>query len=707
MPKKLLLICLLLTIANPVFSNAYYELGEKYLNNYQYSSAIDQFKNSLRQYPNDYNSRVGLINAYLARAAYHNNTEKNYQKALNDSRSALFYIKYYEDGAVNASLQSAQEKIETNIRELLNILKPNTTPDGLLATAKQLRTQSELPSSFIVYQQLMNTKYDKEASVASGDILKVLKNPSRAIVYYNKALKNDPNNYDLLIKIGECYQETGNANAAAESFNKAMSNSTNNQYAISNLEKIWRQQVYKNPADAESHSNLGVIYQQKGDYTAALEEYLKAEKLNPENINNKLNLGTLYQTQKKYDDAITLYDKVLFSDAKNINARKYKAQCLEALGKKEEALVEYKRILAFDSSDKDAKNAIFSLAASSSNSDEYINMLDESIQSSADKAKAYYQFAYDLHKNKKYEDAKKYYLKSLSFDGSQPDAYLNLSDIYIQLKQEEEAVRILTEGHQKFPTNIQIKDRLNQVKLAGTQQIMEQAGQALLTGQYEKALSLYNSINPQTADTLIGVASTYQAMNKNDEAINYYKKAYEKAPNNSEIAYYIATVYIAKDDLVNAKTYLNKVLSGNPNHQNAKNLMNYIAEQDTQQNINKAIDLYNAQKYQDAYILLSSMINKNPSSAVTYYYRGLVLDEQKKLELAITDYKNAIKYDPQFDLAYYSLGVDYDTLKNYKEAYSYYKKYLKITKEQNEYTEFAKKRIEELKKYVPNIAQVD
>ena len=115
--------------------------------------------------------------------------------------------------------------------------------------------------------------------------------------------------------------------------------------------------------------------------------------------------------------------------------------------------------------------------------------------------------------------------------------------------------------------------------------------------------------------------------------------------------------------------------------------------------------MYNAKNYQDAYVLLTEMITKNPSSSVAYYYRGMVLDEQKKYEAAISDYKNTIKFDPQFDLAYYSLGVDYDTLKNYKEAFSYYNKYLKTTKEQNEYTQYVQKRIEELKKYVPNLAQ--
>ena len=131
----------------------------------------------------------------------------------------------------------------------MNILKPNTTPEGLLNSAKTLRAQSELPSSFIVYQQLLNTKYAKEANIASGDILSALKNPSKAITYYENALKSEPDNYNLLIKIGECYQETGNTSLAAESFNKAMQNSKNSDTAIAYLEKIWRNQIYKNPGD--------------------------------------------------------------------------------------------------------------------------------------------------------------------------------------------------------------------------------------------------------------------------------------------------------------------------------------------------------------------------------------------------------------------------------------------------------------------------
>lgn len=706
MPKKILIICFIILFTN-FYSNAntYYDNGTKLMNSYQYTSAIEQYKNAIRQYPNDYNSRIGLINAYSKRASHNYKTLKDNQKTLNDLRSALFYVKYYGDGAVTPPLQSAQASLEKNIKELLNIMKPDTSAEGLLASAQQLRKQGELPSSFIVYQQLINTKYDKAATTESGDILNALKNPSLAIVYYNKLLRTEPDNYDVLIKMGECYQQIGNTTLATENFNNALLHSKNSKVALDNLEKIWRQQVYKNPSDAEAHANLGVIFQQKGNYDEALAEYQKAEQLNPNNMTTKLNLGTLYQEQGKYENAITLYDKVLFNDAENINARKYKAQCLEALGKNKEAIVEYKRVAAFDENNVEAKAAIVKLTSATGSPDEFISSIEETYKNPYDKAIALYQAGYDMHKNKKYELAKTYYLKSLTYDKNQPDLYLNLSDIYVQLKDNSSAIKVLNEAKSLFPTNPQITQRLDQFKLADTQKALEDGGKALLKGDYEKALSYYKSVQPQTPESLLGIASTYQTMGKYNDAISYYKSAYNMAPNDIETAYYIASAYSAIDDFNNAKVYVNKVLAKNPNHQNAKTLLKYISEEEVQQGINKALDLYNTQNYQDAYNLLSSMISKNPTVAVPYYYRGMVLDEQKKYEQAILDYKNTIKYDSNFDLAYYSLGVDYDNLKNYKEAFAYYNKYLKITKEQNEYTSFVKNRIEELKKYVPNLTQ--
>ena len=71
----------------------HYDAAQTYLAQGQYSSAITEFRKSLRINYLDNSARIGLINSYLARATYYANQEKNYDKAANDFRSALFYLK--------------------------------------------------------------------------------------------------------------------------------------------------------------------------------------------------------------------------------------------------------------------------------------------------------------------------------------------------------------------------------------------------------------------------------------------------------------------------------------------------------------------------------------------------------------------------------------------------------------------------------------
>ena len=73
----------------------HYDAAQTYLEQGQYSSAIDSFRKALRINFLDNSARIGLINSYLARATYYANQEKNYEKSANDFRSALFYLKIY------------------------------------------------------------------------------------------------------------------------------------------------------------------------------------------------------------------------------------------------------------------------------------------------------------------------------------------------------------------------------------------------------------------------------------------------------------------------------------------------------------------------------------------------------------------------------------------------------------------------------------
>ncbi len=129
--KKFLsaIFCFLLTcnIAKADFSD-YYNAGQQDLSQYQYSSAISEFKKALRINYLDNSARVGLVNAYLARGTYSANKDKNWDSAANDYRAALFYLKYYPS---NQDIQNSAQAISNttqNLNTCLSMLKFNTSP---------------------------------------------------------------------------------------------------------------------------------------------------------------------------------------------------------------------------------------------------------------------------------------------------------------------------------------------------------------------------------------------------------------------------------------------------------------------------------------------------------------------------------------------------------------------------------------------------
>ena len=111
MKKALFLLVLMLLLSpctfaytndNPERVNIYYNNGVTYFKDKKYSSAILEFKKVIRQRPYDKTVQNALAMAYLARAQYYIDSEKAYKKAINDLRSALTYLKYW-DGAPDSS----------------------------------------------------------------------------------------------------------------------------------------------------------------------------------------------------------------------------------------------------------------------------------------------------------------------------------------------------------------------------------------------------------------------------------------------------------------------------------------------------------------------------------------------------------------------------------------------------------------------------
>ena len=286
--KKILCLFILilltqnLSTANTVYDDNYqenpnYVQGSKYLENSQYSSAINEFKKAIRTNPTDTSSLIGLSNSYSMRAAYYNNTVKATDSAISDLKSAIFFLKYFSKDNTFASAQTILG-MENNLKMLENSKKQEISKENRYSTAKASRTKGEFAAAAYDYYQIIDTPdYALEANTALGDIYKIFNQPEAALNFYKKALNISPDNTETHLKLARTYEQLNDFNASLKEYDYALKSSEEKEDILNSLEKIWQKKVDEFPKDAEAHSNLGVVYQKQKRYVEALAEYQKAQ----------------------------------------------------------------------------------------------------------------------------------------------------------------------------------------------------------------------------------------------------------------------------------------------------------------------------------------------------------------------------------------------------------------------------------------------
>ena len=142
--------------------NLYFNNGVSYLKNKRYTSAIATVRQS-------------LCSAYLARAQYYLDEEKNPKKAITDLKSALFYMKYWESEQNSPQLTSMISSTQSSLLSLQKKYEANLTPAQKFQNANTLRAQGELPAAAYDFLTLNNAQYTKSANEKAGDIFKALK----------------------------------------------------------------------------------------------------------------------------------------------------------------------------------------------------------------------------------------------------------------------------------------------------------------------------------------------------------------------------------------------------------------------------------------------------------------------------------------------------------------------------------------------------
>ena len=680
----------------------YYDNGQNYLNSSQYSSAISEFKKALRINYLDNSARIGLINSYLARGTYYANSENNYEKSANDFRAALFYLKYYPEDRDIASSAGAISTTVDNLEQCMNSLGQSKAAQQRYNRGVELRKNGNLPAAgyeFFAAAENGDNNIKKHSYSNIGDIMSVLDNNKKAVLYYQKSVAIDPDNVALRLKYARILDKLGQDDMAVQEYNTILAKGSDNSEVLYALEKIYTKKLASSPNSAELNTNLGAILQKQKKYDAALTYYKAAETIDPSSVTTRLNMGTLYQQKKDYNSALSAYNSIITLYPNHLDANLYRAQALKELGEKEEALKAFKKVLSIDPTSQIAKQEMFDLMKDNMTPEQMIKSL--STDSTVDKSSvgAMYDYAKELHKNKKYNDAISCYKEVLKYDADNPEVYANIALVYAEMQDFDSAQKYIDGAKARFPKNDFIQTTSNKIKELSFAKKYEEANKYFTNSEYQKALNIYLTVYPPQKDVLIAIAACYKGLNNIDKSIEYYKRAFDMDKNDSEVAYYIGVLYAEKENWTSAKIYLQNAIKIDPKNVNAEDLLATVVEQNNVLLINKVIDLYNAKNYDSALKIISQILTEDNKNAYAYYYRGLIYDAQQKPLPAIEEYKKAVQYNNDLFISNYLIATAYDALGQYSNAYTYYKRFVSSSAENDDYKKYAQTRLNDLKAY--------
>ena len=679
----------------------HFDMGQSYLSQYQYSGAITEFKSALRINYMDTSARIGLVNSFLARGTEYANKDKAYGKAADDFRSALFYLMYYPNAEAVRNSSQAINQVTNNLEKCLEAINFDQSSQNRFNTAKKLRAEGNFAAAAYEFQQSLGSKnLQKESFEQIGDIMKLLGNLPRAEEYYKKAVAVGPNDLNLRLTYAKILDSNKNGEEADKQYSYVLERSTSdNKDILYILERTFKNKFEASPNNSNLAANMGAIMQKQGRFDEALQYYMKSEALDPSNINTRINIGTLYQQKEDYRTAIKMYESVLIVEPNNVNANLYRAQCYDKIGENKIAQEGYKKVMALAPDNDYIVGQMINNVKKTLSPEQFVEYVTLNFPNS-NPSGFIYDYAIELHKDNKLDNAIYMYNEAIKADGGKnSEMYVNLALAQAQKNDYNSAIATLENAKTKFTNDKTITDTIKNIANMKADAQMAQASAFYNEKDYKNAINTYLAINPATVDSTLGIASSYQELGETKNAIEYYKKALDLKPIDSDIAYYIGALYGELEDYENAKIYLTKAVKFNKNNTQAAQYLASIEESDNANLLNDAIALYEENKIDDSLVKFNQLLSKDPQNAYALYYRGMIYDSREKRNEAIADLKKAYDLNKDFTICNYMIASDYDALGKYKDAYNYYNAYANSEADDDDYKKYAKARSEELKQY--------
>jgi len=445
---------------------------------------------------------------------------------------------------------------------------------------------------------------------------------SKAIEVCLSALKNDPTNADLHIRLGDLYLETHlDIYQPKQSVDEAI------------LE--YQRALESNLNSPEVHYKLGCAYFYRGDLEKALNHFAISVEYDNTYAESYYMTGKIYSKRDRIAEAIDNFEKAIqYGKLKTSRAHFQLFRLLklreDKTGKNTYNIFKnlFQSFLKFPF-DKDAKRIVGTKIS-------YLKFFPVFFQ------------GYYLEKTRSVYQAIDLYMEAIEKAPGFLLLYLHLGNAYRLIGRPEDAINEYKMAIWLDPTHITAHKLLCSL-------YEEQ-------GNYDNAIEIYDKLiemNPNDAIYHSNLANIYYLKGDIKTAVSYYQTAISLNPNKNWTSIIAQTLgYIFHESKENFDAAISAYQSAS--------LLNPT---DVDIYISLGSAFYDKGDYANALATYRMALEVAPNNARIHCNLGFLLWGKGMIEEAVKEYEKAIKLDPYYDIAYNNLGVIYlDDLGYIQEA---------------------------------------
>lgn len=535
-----------------------------------------------------------------------------------------------------------------------------------------LQNLNELERAVEDYSQIINLEpKDGFAYLSRGDAYAKLKNYSQAIKDYTEATNIAPqfiftdHRPWAYAKRADIFMGQNQIDKARSDYDKAIA-------------------LAKDIAKKSSNTFVKDLMNNEADLIAEKKEYMlkntdkQSNKINADDIDALAARAGDYLQAEKYDKAIKDFDQIIKLDPKMDSAYYLRGFCYEKLNDYPHALKDYTKVLKLAPNDADNYYNRANLYVKLGEYDKAFTDYDKAIEISSDPSdkKKYLAEKLDalLARAEMYESQGKYDKALADYDEG---IKLTSEDRWDTIYRDPERLKVFKEKYSNLKIKANPEDSESYVAKGKTYWEQKNFSEAL------EVLNHAIKLNPNSAAAYTWRGATYRYLKKIDEAMADLNRAVELDPQYEDA--YFQRGMTRSDDFQGQVFDFGKVLEINPNNvsawANRASAYERLGEYDKAlADYDRAIELQPNGIWQN---VRQRLFEKMPAdykinSPEFFMDRAASHYKKQNYALAIEDYTQALKLDPNNQSAYFNRALCYDGLGDNNSALADLNKLLEL-----------------------------